>query len=237
MNLKTKTNYAYAIIIFIMVVLICSNIGYALAENSMVNVASTDTEEIDALNDQVNEKKNVLENLNKQVTIYQNKIAQKQAEVYNLQDQMALIENRIAKAELDIQLVKAEIDALNIELVLLEKQIEDKEGKIALQKETLAKLIRSINKLDDRSYLEVLLANDSFSEFFDQLKYLEEIQSDLQVSLDDIQGLKTDLEAKLGLREAKKEQLVATKTQLEIEQADLNDEINFKEILVNDTKS
>jgi len=237
MNLKIKTNFTHAIIIFIMVVLICSNFGYALAESSVISVASTDTEEIDALNDQVNEKKDVLDNLNKQVTIYQNKIAQKQAEVYNLHDQMAVIENRIAKAELDIQLVKAEIDALNIELVLLEKQIENKEEKIALQKETLAKLIRSINKLDDRSYLEVLLANDSFSEFFDQLKHLEEIQSDLQVSLDEIQGLKTDLETKLDLREAKKEKLVATKTQLEIEQADLNDEINFKEILVRDTQS
>lgn len=237
MIIRTKTKFTYTIIIFIMVVLIFSNFAYALAETKMINVASTDTEEIDQLSDKVKEKKDILDNLSKQVNIYQNKIAQKQAEVYNLQDQMALIENRIAKAELDIQLIKAEIDALNIELVLLGRQIEDKEERIDTQKETLAKLIRGINKLDDRTYLEILLANDSFSEFFDQLKYLEDIQGDLQVSLDEIQGLKSDLEDKLSIRESKKEKLLATKTQLEIEQADLQDEISFKNILVQDTKS
>jgi len=234
-SLTHTTNLRIAMIL-IMAIFICASLG-AVSAADMINVASTDSNEIENLNEQVKEKKDVLENLSQQVNIYQNKIAQKQAEVYSLQDQMSVIENRIAKAELDIQLVKAEIDALNIELVLLEKQIEDKESKISLQKETLAKLIRRINKLDDRSYLEVLLANDSFSEFFDQLKYLEDIQSDLQVSLDEIQGLKTELEDKLASREVKKTQLSATREKLEIEQADLNDELNFKNILVADTQS
>lgn len=236
-NFLQRKTFIYLMIV-VAVILVCGNIGFALAENNIISVASTDENgDIDELNQQVKEKKNTLDNLNQQVSIYQKKIAQKQAQVYNLQDQMALIENRIAKAELDIQLVRAEIDALNIELVLLEKQIEDKEARITLQKDTLSRLIRQINKLDDRSYLEVLLAHDSFSEFFDQLKYLEDIQSDLQISLDEIQGLKTDLEDKLALRTAKRQQLEDTKNQLEIEKADLSDEMNLKEILIQDTQS
>jgi len=237
-NIK-KTNTVYFITALLMIGLIFSNIGFALAENEIVSIASSDSDkdEIEDLNSEVEEKKEILDNLNKQTSIYKKKISDKQAQIQSLEDQLSVIENRIAKAELDIKVVKIEIESLNIELLLIEKQIEEKEAEIGIQKDTLAKLIRRINKMDQRTHLEVLLANDSFSEFFDQIKYLEDIQSDLQISLDDIQELKNGLEEKRALRETKLEQLNSTKIRLELEQADLRDEINFKEILIQDTES
>jgi murein DD-endopeptidase MepM/ murein hydrolase activator NlpD len=209
----------------------------ALGPSSLVSAEADEKEEIEKLNQEVDDKKTTLETLNAQISAYQKKIIAKQAQIISLKDQMVVIENRIAKAELDIQLVKTEIESINAELKLLERQIGDKEDEINLQKETLSKLIRRLNKLDDRSYLEVLLANDSFSEFFDQLKHLEDIQSDLQGSLDEIQTLKSGLEEKQALRESKKTQLSETKEKLIQQKDELDEEINLKEILVTDSEN
>jgi len=232
MKMHKKTKFLYAMAIVVAAIFICMNFVAVLAETT-----DPDKEEIDQLNDQVSEKKSIVETLNSQISAYQKKIVAKQAQIISLKDQMAVIENRIAKAELDIQLVKTEIEAINLELQLLEKQIGDKAAQITIQKETLSKLIRRINKLDQRSYLEVLLANNSFSEFFDQLKHIEDIQADLQGSLDEVQSLKSDLEDKLALRESKKDQLNETKEKLEQQKDSLAEENNLKEILVADSQS
>ncbi|MBU0649444.1 DUF4026 domain-containing protein [Patescibacteria group bacterium] len=198
---------------------------------------ASDTDEIEVLNQEVDEKKSAIDLINSQINAYKSKISAKQAQIQTLEEQTEVIENRIAKAELDITVVRMESDALNLEISLLEKQIDIKEQEIDLQKSTLAKVIRRINKLDQRTYLEVLLANDSFSEFFDQLKYVEDIQSDLQGLLTNVQSLKTNLEDKKSKRETKKEQLEQTRLQLEQEQADLTEELALKDIFIKETES
>jgi len=198
---------------------------------------ASDADEIETLNQEVNEKKSAMDLINSQINAYKTKISQKQAQIQTLEEQTEVIENRIAKAELDITVVRMESDALNLEISLLEKQIDIKEQEIDLQKNTLAKVIRRINKLDQRTYLEVLLANDSFSEFFDQLKYVEDIQSDLQELLTNVQSLKTNLEDKKSKRETKKDQLEQTRLRLEQEQADLTEELALKDIFIKETES
>lgn len=199
--------------------------------------AAADKNDLEELNEQVEQKKDMMETIDSQISVYKNKISEKQTQISNLQDQMTVIENRIAKAELDIQAVRLEIEMLNLEITLINGQIIVKEDEINLQKQTLSQLIRRINKLDQRTYLDVLLANDSFSEFFDQVKYLEDIQDDLQTLLDQVQGLKSDLEDKRSKRETKKSALEDTRKELEQEQAELAEEINFKDILVQETHS
>jgi murein DD-endopeptidase MepM/ murein hydrolase activator NlpD len=51
-----------------------------------------------------------------------------------------------------------------------------------------------IYKNDQVSYLEVILTNESFSDFFDQIKYTEEIHTDIKSSLTKLKNSKQDLE-------------------------------------------
>ncbi|MDD4995487.1 MAG: peptidoglycan DD-metalloendopeptidase family protein [Patescibacteria group bacterium] len=239
---RIHSKYYKCLILIIAAVLIFVDFNQAFAQNGVVSISSEEgsspnKDEIEALNEQVKEKQDLVDNLSQQMEIYKQKIVSKQSEISSLQEQMEMVENRIAKAELDIQIVKTELEGINLELSLLEKQIAEKEELISKQKESLTKLIQRINKLDQRTYLEVLLANDSFSEFFDQIKYLEDIQADLQTSVEEIKGLKTDLETKRSLRETKKTQLEASKIQLELNQESLFEEFNLKNILIEDTQS
>ncbi len=194
------------------------------------------SEEVLDLNDQIQEQKDKIDELKRQSERYQKQINANRSQAVTLSNEIALLDNQAAKIEIDIAATEAEIEQTQLEIEKTEKEIEEKETEIDVKKESLANYIRTLNQIDDVEYLEILLLNNSFSEFFDQVQYLENMQSDVREVLTGVIALKEELDAQkkdLENRESDLEELVE---ELEHEQLALENSISAKGVLLDQTR-
>ena len=100
----------------------------------------------------------------------------------------------------------------------------------------MAEFLRALYQNDDVSYLEVLVMNDSFSDFFDHYKYLENLQNSVQFSLKDIQNIKAELEIQKSTLEDKHTRETSLRTDLIIQKDELESRASEKETILHETK-
>lgn len=174
------------------------------------------------LNQQIQDKRSKVGALRKQIAIYEQNIRQRQAEAASLENEIAILEDNIEKTNLDLQATEAEIEQLGLELEQAQVELEEKENEISLQKERLSAFIRQIYEQEQQDYFEILLSNDRFSDFFDDVKYLQYVNTELYSTLERLKLLKEQLlTQKNGLEQSKirmeelKQSLVEKKEKLD----------------------
>ncbi|MFH1315197.1 MAG: peptidoglycan DD-metalloendopeptidase family protein [Candidatus Uhrbacteria bacterium] len=208
--------------------------GLILPLGSMQFVFAEDdsAEKIDALNEVIEEKQVHLDQVNRRIDAYKDEINKKQAEELSLSNEVSLLENRIAKTELDIEATQIDIDTVQLELNVIEEQILQLESQLENQRDILASILRRINQYDENTILELVFGTESFSELFDQLRYLEEINQDLEGALQDTKIMKGQLEEQQSSKEDNLVRLIDLEQDLEQEQLLLENEIGSKEVLI-----
>jgi len=193
--------------------------------------------DVQDLNQRIDDNKNKIENLEKAADDYEEKIEQYKNQSASLKNQLALMDNQILKLEIDIKTSQLQIDKSKLEIESLELQVSKEEKEINSQKKNIIEYIRLINKNDQKSYLEILILNESFSEFFNQINYIEEIQNNIKKTVDHLQFLKTTLEIQKADKERKQQELEDLKQELEQKKIKLEADLKAKEILLIETKS
>lgn len=198
------------------------------------DLSAATREEILRLNDAVKNKKQAVESLQGKINALNNEIQQKRTQTVSLQNQLALLENRLAKTVLDIQQTEAEIEEVNLEIAALELRIGERSEQITRRKNYLGEFVRTIARATDRSGLEVLLMNDSFSAFYDRLKSTEELSKDLDRALKEVVALKTALETQQEAKEQQRTRLDDLRKRLEGSKAELEENTTGKKQLAAD---
>lgn len=218
-------------------------VGGVLITASFIVNAQTDeiapyatAPEIKDLNNKIKSKETELKRLKAAAKAYQDKLNASKSQARTIVSQLEFLDNQITKLELDIQTSQAAIDKSKLEISSVELQIQKENDEIASQKAHLKDFIKLINKEDQRSTLEVLLTNNSFSEFFNQLQHVTEIQSDLKKSIDRLTLLTTSLETQKAELENFKKESETLKVDLETKQSKLQDQLLVKESLLTETK-
>lgn len=202
----------------------------------MAQEQGSEESEINDLNKQINEQRERIDKLTKQIEEYKKSISTTQKEAINLNGQIKIIDNQIAKTNIDIALKEEEIKKLELEIEKINLEISKNQLAINKQKEKLASIIRLLARYDDKDYVSVLLSNSSFSDFFDQIKYSENLQGDMQKTLNKIKEIISNLEKKQKEQESKKEELSKILNKLEEEKEQLSYQKNTKNYLVTQTK-
>lgn len=194
--------------------------------------AETISDEINSLNSDIDAKQSNINNLNSKIEMYQEKISQKQAESANILNQIELLENRMTKTELSIQVTNEEIDLANAEIKLLDQELRNIGAKLEDDKETLKEVLQQIQLEDNRLSLEVYFGENTFADIFDHLEYLENMNKDLQDSLEDTKASKNSVLATRSNQELKREQLEELQDSLADSMLDLEGEVNAKDSLL-----
>ncbi|MBU0707447.1 hypothetical protein KKG41_03675, partial [Patescibacteria group bacterium] len=247
-----KTTAQVAIVSFVVVLLLGIQITVAADNNTNENVdngsenveedmTSDEAEEEDSaiidLNSQIEQRKRELDKLNNEHEKYRKSISIKQQEAITLESQLSTLDDNISKTEIDIQITETEIDTLKLQIREVDNKIAEREKQIDDQKDKLSALIRQLNTTKDTNLLEILLKEDKFSEFFNQVNYLEELEHGLKGSLDDVKQLKLDLEIIDEDLAIKNEELNEKKDRLDTEIVDLDSQKDYKIDLLDETKS
>ena len=213
-------------------------ISFILA-NFFINFSTplfAQSEDVQNLNQKIDQRKKEISDLQKQIDAYSQKIKDKQSEAKTMKNQIAILDNQIAKINLDIEATQARIDQTNLEIQAINLQIQNLEKDIAGHKEKIAEYIRLIYEKNQKSYLEIMLTNDNFSDFFDQLKYTQQINNNLKSSLDKVKNDKQNLQVQKTTWEEKADLEEKLKNDLQQKKAELTEKSSAQEYLLIQTK-
>ncbi len=194
-------------------------------------------DQVKDLNSQIKSKRDRINEIQQKQEEYSRQLKVKQAEKADLSNQLDILDNRIAKAALDLESVSTDIDRTNLEINKTNIEIADKEAEIAREKEHIGAVLRLLYKQDRASALEILLLNDSFSEFVNQVKYLEDINGELSDGINNLEKLRAELDERKTDLNNKVADLDKLKKEMEEKKAALDGEKEEKGFVLEQTKS
>jgi len=163
-----------------------------------INAAETDDLKKD-LEDQINQKQ-------QEINQYQVSISNNQQKAKTLQNDIQILEDEIDKIRLEINQFDLIIQKSTLNIQDVDGDIDVLKDNIDQKKDLLSEYIRTMARYDNESLLEVILKNEKFSDFFDELNALENVQEEIQGILAVIHEMKGELQEQKGELEIEKEE-------------------------------
>ncbi len=124
---------------------------------------------------------------------YRKEVLEREAKEKTFKNQIAIYNSRIKSLESLIYKTDLEIKALSFQLEDTKKSIQNTLAKIDKTKEALANLLQLFYEQSKRSLVEILLSQETFSQFFFNLTSLEILQLQMQNTLSQLEDLKSYL--------------------------------------------
>lgn len=201
---------------------LCGVLALGVSSGAPIFGASQDPS---VLKQQIEAQKQRIQEIQSEANRYRTEIRKREAQQVTLSNEIGILENRVAATELDIKALENEIESTIAEIQLLEKGIADKNVEIAAKKKLVASLIRDIHESEQTSYLEVLLNNDTFSEFFDRIQAMQNVEEQTHAAVLELKNARMTLadrkqqaDDKRVSLDAARANLVKTKEQLAAQQ-------------------
>ncbi len=217
-----KKLYRY-IIILLIAALFAPNFVFA-ANADILNIT-----------DSIADKKDQLKELQDNLELYKKKISEARKKGVTLKNEIELLENNIKKTELEIREAELNISQIESDITSLNGDIADAKQRIALQKGLVGYYLREIQRLGQKTPMEIILLHPSFSKFFSEMKNLEILQNNLGDSISKLTDMQNDLEKTQGTLKDKKESTVKLKNNLEVKKAKLGAQKTAKTFLIGET--
>jgi len=226
-NKLHKFKFLFIVFIFVSFILSFQAAGAATGPDQAV---------IDQLNKQLSEQQKKIDEIAGKIDQYKASIKTVRGEATTLKNQVTILDNQMAKTNLDIDSKKEEIKQTELQIQKVQLEIKQNETEIAKSKIELSAFIRLLDRYDDKNYLSVMLSYNSFSEFFDQVKYSEDIQRNLQKTLNKIQELNEKLSKQQQDLDANKKQVSELLEKLEDAKSALLGQMDAKNYLIIQTQ-
>lgn len=192
---------------------------------------------INELEQQIQDRQKMIQELEKKVAELREAIKGKQSTQNTLKKQITSMEAEINRLQLEIRLTQTKINETGLQINKLTSQIVELEEKINNHREYLSNAIRIINEYDKEDVFEILLKNNSLSDFLDQVEYMENLQNEIQVSLEEIKILKGEANNEKQKQEEYKNSLQSLNEDLTSKNLVLNFQKDDKEDLLSSTRN
>ncbi len=188
--------------------------------------------EVKKINNDIQGKKLDIKRIQQKQEKYSNAIKQKQQEKASLNNQLAILDNRVAKSALDLELAQTKIERIELEIRKTDQEIDDQNKDIEVEKTKIANVLRLANKKGNASTLEIILLNNSLSEFMSQVKYLEDINTSIKDSLDKLKDFRYQLNKDKNVLEKQNKDFAKLKDNLQTKKDALESEKDSKIMIV-----
>ena len=225
------------------IIAFCLILGLIIASNPVLVIAQEEEgptgkdPDIQDIAQELKDQRESIEKLQEKVAAYEKKIQGKRSEALNTKNQLGAFNDEIDQTRLEIEIKRKEITEINLKTIETKHKIQVKDEEISGQKERIAEFIRLLYQNNQKSYVEILLANDAFSEFFDQNHYLQTIEEDIEVVLKKLKAVQEKLEfEKLELDE-QHETLEELREKLTGTQVGLEEKITAKNVILEATQA
>ena len=193
---------------------------------------SVSAQTLEELGVDIENKEAEIDGIRNKIRQFEDRIDEYEGKQQSLANELAILENRVQKTQLDIQEAELEIDKVELEIKHTREEIVLSEKEIVRSKDMIAVVLRELYTFDEAGPVEVLFGNEVFSEFFDQVQYLETLQDDLSSTLERIETLNAQLKTQEEQQATRKERLVGMRQDLERTQRRLESEQRAKDVLL-----
>ncbi|MEK7151563.1 MAG: lytic murein transglycosylase [Patescibacteria group bacterium] len=189
-----------------------------------------------SLQDEINARNQQIEQLQRQIDDYQRQIEQNGQKAKTLSGEIGSLNAQISKVQLEIKSLNISIDQTGLEIDNTQGQIKTAQEKLEIHKDALSSYIRILDRADHENLTLVLFKHATISDFFDNLKNLQDTQDNLRTTIISIKDLKIDLEQKEDALLDKKNDLEKLKGIEQAEKYTLDQTKSQKNKLLKDTK-
>jgi len=192
---------------------------------------------INELQNEINERNELLLEIENQIEKHEEEIAQTLEEKKTLQNEIYRLKTTADKLQSEIKLTENKINTAGFTIEKLSIEITEKNIEIENKKHSLGEIIRRIDEEENQTLVEILLANNNLSDFFNNLERMEYIQKDIHFNLEELRALKSDLKNQQLLQKQEKSKLENLHSKLADQKniADINKQ--KKDTLLYQTKS
>jgi len=193
-------------------------------------------ESIDNLKDQIRQKELEIIELEQQAEQYKAGLKDSQAKKNTLQNQVNIIKGRISKLRNDIAITNNKIDTAGLKIEELSLNIDEKQNEIDKRKDSIGEILQALYESDQESLIEIVLIENNFSDFLNQVHYLELLQENVHNELIVLQGLKAEMKEQKSQTEFQRNQLYSLNNQLYSQKKIVDQEEEEQTYLLNKTK-
>ena len=191
----------------------------------------------DDLQKQIQERQSQIQELEKQIIQYRDAIKNKKSKASTLQNEIQKIESQIRYLEIQIRLTQTQISQTNLKIEGLSSDIQTQEIAVNKQKNNIGMILRAIYEYDQESPLVLVLKNENFSDFLNQVQFIQNLQNSAQEKLTEIKNLKQNLEVQKIEQGNQKTSLESLKNRLGGQTTALDGQKDEKKGLLTSTKN
>src|SRR3989344_2840432 len=148
---------------------------------------------IDELREDIADKNTEIAQIEKEIAEYERQLAETGKQRASLENTIKTLDLARQKLLTDIKLTEQKIQGTTFSIEKLSLEIDDKETTIAKENAGLAAAIRSLNEADQASFIEILLATDTLSDFWNSVDSTERFQESVRADVVELKELRADL--------------------------------------------
>jgi membrane-bound lytic murein transglycosylase B len=202
----------YILYLFSLIFIFTSTFGNFIYKTPIVEAATQELENAQADRARLESELAALEN---EIAQKQKDLSSQKGQSVSISRDISILTTQIKKSKLEIQSKILMIKKLGGEIVQKNKAIEVLDTRMGNIRESLSQLIRKNREIDDKSLLALILSQNSISDAYGDIDAFASIKRSIKVSVDQINGIKTDTELEKSLLEQQKNKEVDTQIQLE----------------------
>jgi peptidoglycan hydrolase CwlO-like protein len=184
----------------------------------------------------IQQMRDEISRLQQEIEGYTKSILESQKKGKTLQSEIALFENKIKKAQAQIKSIGVAIKQLEGEIKQTEGEINEASKSLDAKKQILAAVMNKLDCKERTPFFEVLAANDSFFDFFNDLYAMNDIRDEIKRVVLEIKSAKQKLENRKADLNEKYDDQFAAKNLLEISKQTLQRQESQKKNLLRETK-
>lgn len=212
----TSSRVRYFFLSFVVVLFLVSVAGAVVFTKSTPLASAQETKE---------ERKARLEaelrDIEGQIANQQQLVEAKQGERQTLERDVAILDAKIKKAQLGLKARTIEIQKLGTQIGDKQIVLNELSERQERHRQSVAQLLRKTNEVDDFSFVEVVLANENLSKFFEDVDSFEIIKESLRDSYSELTEVKLDTEEQKVSLEDKQESEIELRKLQELEKKEI----------------
>lgn len=178
-----------------------------------------------------------LQDVQKDINKQETKLQNKRQERRSLERDVEILEAEIHKARLKIKKHDIEIRNLSDDIASKQERIKQLNNKIDRLKESLAQLVRRRARVDDMSFVELALSNQSVSQFFRDIGAIKSLNSAMQSAFAQLRTTRAQAEEKKTSLADRKTQVANARAAIAAEKEKIENKEAEKEELLSVAKS
>ena len=200
--------------------------GFAMAQS-----------EVQRLQTEIEERNNRLSSIEEEIKKYESALQEVGAEKNTLQSTINRLNLERKKVLADIKYTENKINATDLTINKLSFEIKKTEEKIKENKEAIAAILRTFDRADNESFVEIFLRQENISQFWNEFEELEKVKNTIAEKIITLDDSKDTLESKREQNTTQRNSLVNLKDQYNDQQSVLANNRANKSTLLSATKN